>query len=627
MMEGMIGSSSLVPRPGDGMNRVYVDFETYYDRDYSLTRLTPWEYVWDQRFSLIGAGVCESDTAPPVWMDRDHLSEWVRGVDWANTELVSHNLAFDACVMLAAFDVVPAKYMCTLSLARAFTLMEAKSASLAATAEHLGIGSKTGPVQRFLGMDLDALRAAPEIYAAMREYAMRDVWLCREIHARLRPRLPQSEEYLIDRVVRMVTEPALVLDRAKLEAHLANEQARKARLLSEAEASAKDLTSSANFMKALVARGVDVQMKPSPRTPGKLIPAFAKTDDFMRLLLDGEYGDQVRALAMARLGVRSTIEETRAARLIAIHDCTAEGYCPVPLRYSGAHTHRLSGDWALNLQNLPRKGELRGALRAPDGHVVVAADAAQIEARIVAWLAGETKLVNGFRRGEDVYSIFASELFSKPVSKTENPHLRHIGKVAILGLGYGMGAERFAAALPTVGHNLAAAVVRFYRNAYIRIYNLWHTGGKMLLAMARGDLNCAIGPCVALPGALTLPNGMQLRYPRLRQDATTMSWFYSSSRGDVRIYGPKVIENITQALARIIVLDVAKRLSYEFPHIGLAMTVHDSLVYVCREDVAPEFSRRLAEEMCVPLDWCEDLPLACSIGIGRTLLEAEENAG
>ena len=133
---------------------------------------------------------------------------------------------------------------------------------------------------------------------------------------------------------------------------------------------------------------------------GKQIPAFAKTDQFMADLQEHPDPD-VQALAAARLGLRSTIEETRSQRLLSIALLpwpNGKKMLPVPLRYAAAHTHRLGGDWKINLQNLPSgrggaKTKLRKALRAGPGEKVIVIDLSQIECRITAWLVGEKGLV------------------------------------------------------------------------------------------------------------------------------------------------------------------------------------------------------------------------------------------
>ena len=158
-----------------------------------------------------------------------------------------------------------------------------------------------------------------------------------------------------------------------------------------------------------------------------------------------------------------------------------------------------------NLQNLPVPGrspvqilndtarKIRQSIHAPAGYVFVAVDAAQIEARVLAWLTKEEQLNSAFASGRDIYSEFASEVFKEPAGKpcddspTEQRKglLRQIGKTAILGLGYQMGARHFAQQLANFADitqlcgseieskRLAWKIVNSYRNQYRAIPGFW----------------------------------------------------------------------------------------------------------------------------------------------------------
>ena len=145
----------------------------------------------------------------------------------------------------------------------------------------------------------------------------------------------------------------------------------------------------------------------------------------------------------ARKAVKSRIAETRAQRFIdATHD---DGTISVPLRYYAAHTGRFGGTEKINMQNMPRNSELRKALCAPPGHLVFVADLSNIEARMLAWLADEDDLLAQFAAGDDIYSNLATEIYGRPINKHDDPTERFVGKTAVLGLGYGMGANKFRA--------------------------------------------------------------------------------------------------------------------------------------------------------------------------------------
>ena len=94
---------------------------------------------------------------------------------------------------------------------------------------------------------------------------------------------------------------------------------------------------------------------------------------------------------------------------------------------NGKLVHNSGGD-TTNPQNLPRGGALRESIEAPEGHMIVACDSSQIEARTLAWFAGQEDLLDDFRRNADVYSIFASKVFGHEVNKHDHPKERFVGK-------------------------------------------------------------------------------------------------------------------------------------------------------------------------------------------------------
>jgi DNA polymerase bacteriophage-type len=129
-----------------------------------------------------------------------------------------------------------------------------------------------------------------------------------------------------------------------------------------------------------------------------------------------------------------------------------KGKLPIPLKYYGAHTGRWAGSDKVNFQNLPsrdkKKKTLKNAVIAPEGYMVINCDSSQIEARVLAWLAGQDDVVKAFAEGRDVYSEFATKIYKKPISKA-NPIERFVGKTCILGLGYGTGALKLQHTLKT----------------------------------------------------------------------------------------------------------------------------------------------------------------------------------
>ena len=333
----------------------------------------------------------------------------------------------------------------------------------------------------------------------------------------------------------------------------------------------------------------------------------------------------VQLLASARLGVKSTIEETRTERFIEI---AQRGLFPIPLRYYAAHTGRWGGDDKVNLQNLPRGSILKDAIMAPPGHVIVDSDSSQIEARTLAWLAEQNDLVDAFERGEDVYRIMASSIYNKATEEISKDE-RFVGKTTILGAGYGMGAQKFKAQLKTfnveVSDEETAHIIKVYRETYDWIPALWRKAGLALDAIINNQ-SMSLGRVGVLEvegkRGIRLPNGLYMKYPNLRKMRNEQGkdeYVYDTKKGKAvvpnRIYGGKVIENVCQALARIIIgeqmLQVAKKYK-------VVMTVHDAIACVIPEqesEVGQEYV-----EMCMKMrpKWAQDLPLSCESGMGRS---------
>ena len=620
------------------MKTVFIDYETYYDKEYSLRKMTPVQYVLDHRFECIGCAVKEGLDGESYWVDGVDLPLFFADLDPRDTMLVSHNALFDACITAWRFNFHPRLTADTLSIARATIGHETKSLSLANVALKLDIGVKGGTVHKVEGMGSAAIKAAG-LYNEYIQYALNDVELCAAIYRTLvveKRLFPVKELAVMDMVIRCAIEPQMQLDQNVLALHLHNIKTRKQELLAQVGIDKTELMSNDKFAQALRNLGVEPPTKMSIIT-GKEAYAFAKTDPAFMELLDHD-DPQVQTLASARLGLKSTLEETRTERFTSIARLTwpgkKQGLMPMPLRYSGAHTHRLSGDWSLNVQNMPRGGELRRALIAPPGHVVLAADSSQIEARVVAWISGQLDLVEQFARGEDVYSSFASKVFGREINKKNDPAERFIGKTAILGLGYGLGWTKFqrtvkmqskaqAGKLIDLTDEEAINIVQTYRTSYSAIPALWRILSDNISVISSGKGSFAIGPCEFKDQHITLPNGLRLSYHDLKFDNN--EWTYTYAGKPKRLYGGALLENIVQALARIVVMDTASRLRVKLAmyDVQLALQVHDELVYVVPEDIAKVCEKIMLEEMSARPSWAPTLPLAAEASYGKSYGDAK----
>lgn len=622
------------------METIVIDYESYYDSDYSLRKMSPVEYILDPRFEIIGCAVKEGD-GKSFWLEEKELKSYFARLP-SRVAVVSHNALFDACISAWRLDYVPHLMIDTLGMARAMLSHKLRSLSLSAVATELGVGVKGDTVHKVMGMGLAAIKAAG-IYTEYAEYSCNDADLCWAIYRKMIGRgFPVQELAVMDTVLRCAVQPKFVLDQTLLAEHLHATKVMKQSLLDRCGlASRDDLMSNDKFAEALRRLGVEPPTKIS-LTTGKEAFAFAKTDPAFLELEEHEV-PEVQALVSARLGVKSTIEETRTERLIRIGRLTWGGkqqeLLPMPLRYSGAHTHRLSGDWSMNMQNLPARGNnrIRSAIKAPPGHSVLAVDASQIEARIAAWFCGQTSMVEAFARKEDIYSLFASAVFGRPVNKKDNPTERFIGKTAILGLQYGLGWEKFqkTVALQSkaqVGQEVllsdeeAAKVVKTYRDTYPAIPSMWKTLNTLIQRMAANPaLSDPLGPVTFEYQRIRLPSDLHLSYYDLENKES--GWWFTFAGKPKYVYGGKLLENIIQALARICVMDasvrVRKRLATITSDVWLNLQVHDELVYVVPDDLLKIVDAVVMEEMCRRPAWGQDIPLDAEAGSGPSYGDAK----
>jgi hypothetical protein len=596
---------------------ICIDFETYYSQTFSLTKVTTEEYIRSPEFETIGVAV-QVDGEEPQWCTgtKATIKKFLDSFELDKNLVVAHNAMFDMAILNWQFDIRPKAIADTLSMARAIHGTEV-GGSLAKLAEHYELGVKGEEVLKMLGKRrLDISPSDMDKYGA---YCVNDVVLTLELFKRLSAYFPPTEFRLIDLTVRMFTEPTLRLDDEVLRDHLDDVKKKKQVFLDQYDREV--LMSNDKFAQLLKVLGAEPPRKIS-NTTGKETWAFAKTDEGFKALLEHESTD-IQALASCRLGVKSTIEETRTQRFIEISE---RGLLPIPLRYYAAHTGRWGGDDKVNLQNLPRSSQLKYAIKAQDGYVVIDSDSSQIEARTLAWLAEQNDLVDAFEKGEDVYKIMASAIYNKQeasISKDE----RFVGKTTILGAGYGMGAKKFQAQLKTFGVDLSEAetqrIISVYRERYEWIPLLWRKAGDALEAILNDQaMDLGRGGVLKVEGkkGIRLPNGLYIKYPNLRKvenENGKTEYVYDTRKGKAtipnRIYGGKVVENVCQALARIIIgyqmLTIAKKYK-------VVMTVHDAIAIVAPEaekDAAQEFV-----EMCMRLrpDWALELPLNCESGVG-----------
>jgi DNA polymerase len=612
------------------MSIITIDFETYYSKEFSLTKFTTEEYIRDKQFEVIGVAV-KVDDDETVWFSgtHDETKAWLNQFDWEHSAVLCHNTMFDGAILAWVFDLNPAFYMDTLCMARAIHGVDA-GGSLAALVKRYNLGEKGTEVVNALGKKrLDFDGGDLDRYAG---YCRNDVDLTYHLFNQLATGFPGEELELIDMTLRMFIHPTLMIDDGLLAGRLEDIRREKTELLNglketlkanDEEEVRKKLCSNPQFAKVLKEFGVEPPTKTSPTT-GKQTFAFAKNDEGFIALQEHE-DPVIQQLCAVRLGTKSTLEESRIERFIRIRGRN-RGRLPIPLKYYGAHTGRWSGMDSVNLQNLPsrdkKKKTLKNSVVAPPDHVVINSDSSQIEARVLAWLAGQTDVVEQFRRGEDVYSIFASKVYGRSISKAD-PIERFVGKTCVLGLGYGTGALKLRHTLKTqppgadLTEDECKRIVSVYRQQNDKIPKLWEECDHALNALMQGvQRSFTLGHGGALwitPDGIGLPNHLHIRYNNLRIENGKP--IYDSRKGPVNIWGGAMVENVVQALARIIVGQQMLKIREKYRPV---LTVHDAAVIVVTKVEVDEALDFVTKVMSTPPDWCPDLPVACEAKWGES---------
>ena len=636
-----------------------IDFETYYAKDYSLTKMSTVDYVRDPRAETIMCAFKEGDGPTTLEVGREAVAKRFATYDMSKTILVAHNMRFDGMWAAHHFGVNPALYCCTMNMAQALVKARTGRVSLDAVSKYLGLPDKGTAVHNAIGKTLADIRACGELPGYM-AYCQRDTDNCYAIFKEFLKVFPKSELRLIDTLLRMYIWPQVKLDADELCLHLQDVLAQAAQARAQVSHIPKDVFSSQKkFADLLREHGVTIPMKTSPAT-GEQIPALAKNDrGFKELLEDPEQTTVVQALLQARMNAKGTLAEASTMRLIDQAYCV-DGMAHVPLKYWGAHTGRVSGNEGTNWLNFKRGSRIRQAVVAPNDHRIVHRDASQIEARMVAYLAGCEKLLGAFRDPKrDPYCEFAESVYYMPVTKKDAAK-RFVGKTGILGLGYQTGWEKLRHTLfigqggisVTVDEHAAKEIVYGYRREYKEIPVLWTRGENAIHDLIK--LNSPSGslqrthdmvrlreaqyldpfPIIKLGhDAVWLPNGMCVAYPKIgvRESIDlvglrTREICYSDGlEGWKKIYGGKFTENMCQALTRIIVTDVADRVRRRTGYRPF-MHTYDSLDYCIPggQLAIMAFDSILEEEFAVVPEWAPGLPLASEGGWGRTLLEAEK---
>ena len=334
---------------------------------------------------------------------------------------------------------------------------------------------------------------------------------------------------------------------------------------------------------------------------------------------------------------------------------------------NGKIVHNSGG---FNVQNLTRNSPLRAAIKAPEGYTLAVCDYSAIEARILAWFAGQEDVVNLFKAGEDVYCDMATKVYGRPITKKDKKE-RQLGKTLVLGAGYQIGWRRFQEAVTdmskilftaedaeTFGVSIASFCGSSYNAKFLRaacpsymdtmtfaahcavseylidtyrtnnhkIKALWGEAAEALAYIYEGEV-VSVG---AVPGLVTtsrrgfeMPGGRAVKYFGLEkhQKGRKVNWTRMTRDGIGSVHGGLAVENLTQALARHIMADQKQQLANEGYHV--VMSCHDEIVLCERDYNAQEALDRMIQVMSSPPKWAATAPIGCEGSLGKTYGEAK----
>lgn len=345
------------------MNYLTLDFETYYDKEINLKKLTTQAYVMHPQMEVLMVAVKFNDDPVQV-IDGENIPTFFATVDWSNTAVIAHNAVFDGSILYWRYGVCPAMLIDTMSMAQALGVQTiAGSASLATCIRLLQDAGYEVPPKGTEVLDALGKRRAdftPQQWAAYREYCKNDTDITWFLFKVLRQYLTDEEMRFQDIILRCYTEPRLTVDIPTVEYELNRCRTYKAEQLAEVckmfnttqdELSAH-LRSNDKFAEVLRSMGgiteeeleqgktgaFIIPTKVSEKT-GKTTWAFGKTDVAFKELCEHD-DPKVQAICQARLAAKSSIDETRCLKFL---EYGSYGFLPMGYKIGGAHTNRMSG--------------------------------------------------------------------------------------------------------------------------------------------------------------------------------------------------------------------------------------------------------------------------------------------
>jgi DNA polymerase len=570
---------------------ISIDFETYYDNNYNLKKLTIEEYVRSGLFEALCLGVAPHQEEEFCIAQSD-IKTWLESQDWSTTAIVFQNAYFDAFILNHVYNVRPAFIFDTMSMARAI-YGPLQRCDLGSLAEKLNVGAKTVPYSSFAGKHWSDIPISLRL--SLMNGCKNDAAITLAVFRQLAKIFPKQEYDIIDLTVRMFTEPVIEGDSEALRSCAEEELNRKQQLLDRFGITEADVQSVNKFVNILESYGETV---PRKQMKSGLVPCLAKTDPYT--IENASRQDVIGELLRLRLDVKSTIAETRAARLA---DIASRGRVPVYLHYAKAVTKRWSGGDGVNMQNLPRGSSIRKALRAPKGAVFIILDFKQIEYRVLCGLAGQADKLEALSDpGRDLYCEFGSHLFGRDITKADKDE-RQFSKIIVLSSGYGAGKARAAKAAKVNGFDLSETItnraIDLYRQQHRKVVNFWGLCDRLLDDMHNdcGEYNHD-GVFTVKGNRVTLPNGLWADFDLKRDESGRLLRKVSNgvksadcadtnyaALGYTPYWGGAFTEFLCQSIARVYLSSFIKKVHDELS-IRPCLLVHDEYVCLYEKDAA-----------------------------------------
>lgn len=617
-----------------------LDCESYFDKDYNLQKMSTYEYVTSDQFEVLLWAVKRDDEPADF-----QYTEFPQYIQWKNVTVIMHNAPFDALVLAQHYGIHPPFIVDTLDLAR--HIEPRRSNKLADLCKRHDLPAK-GNTGQFSGLHRGKFTG--EQWVNLIDYATNDAEREYDLLKLLLPKLsnPRFELRVAEYTRNLFIKPVLHFNMNRAGKLKKEMQTEVQKVLAEVDVSEKEIRGNKSFG-VLLREALGGEEPPMKTGKKNQLLAIAKTDPGYAYLLNHP-NDRARHLMEARVATKSwPLHLKRIARMQTAFQAAGKRL-PVPLRYCGGHTGRWSGCEGINLQNLPARGhplinKIRTLIEAPKGCTLIIIDFSQIEARVLDLLAEQNDMVRAFAEGRQVYCEFASKLIGHKVRKPKKTdskvvadwygNYRQMGKIGILGCGYGMGWEHLMVfAKNTYGIDLSPAeakeIIKLYRSTHPMVVLFWEKVGRAFrMATQTGQAyELSYGLRFFREDNVTviqLPSTRRLYYtgakvegtPRHPQLTMPNPAAKEPTRGNaIWFWGGYLVENIVQAASRDILAETV--LKIEGLGVRISLIVHDDMSIVVPEKEVDTYRAQIEDIARTPPVWASNLPVDIDCKVSRS---------